>query len=56
MVAAHPREILEKLLKGRAGGQLVRASEIARTVRLLVDDDAGYITRSVISVNGGLDM
>jgi len=25
-------------------------------VQFLVDDDAGYITGSVISVNGGLDM
>jgi acetoacetyl-CoA reductase len=37
-------------------GRLGQASEIARTVQFLVDDDAGYITGSVISVNGGLDM
>jgi len=30
--------------------------EIARAVRFLVDDDAGYITGSVLAVNGGLDM
>jgi len=29
---------------------------IARAVRFLVDDDAGYITGSVLAVNGGLDM
>ncbi len=56
MVAAIPPEVLEKLLKGVPVGRLGHASEIARTVSFLVDDDAGYITGSVISVNGGLDM
>jgi acetoacetyl-CoA reductase len=56
MVAAIPPEVLEKLLKGVPVGRLGQASEIARTVAFLVDDDAGYITGSVISVNGGLDM
>jgi acetoacetyl-CoA reductase len=56
MVAAVPPEVLEKLLKGVPVGRLGQASEIARTVAFLVDDDAGYITGSVISVNGGLDM
>jgi acetoacetyl-CoA reductase len=56
MVAAMPPEVLEKLLKGVPVGRLGQASEIARTVAFLVDDDAGYITGSVISVNGGLDM
>ncbi len=56
MVAAIPPEVLEKLLTGVPVGRLGQASEIARTVQFLVDDDAGYITGSVISVNGGLDM
>jgi acetoacetyl-CoA reductase len=56
MVAAIPPEVLEKLLKGVPVGRLGQASEIARTVQFLVDDEAGYITGSVISVNGGLDM
>lgn len=56
MVAAIPPEVLEKLLKGVPVGRLGQASEIARTVAFLVDDEAGYITGSVISVNGGLDM
>ena len=56
MVAAIPQEVLEKLLKGVPVGRLGQASEIARAVQFLVDDDAGYITGSVISVNGGLDM
>ena len=28
----------------------------ARCRRILVDDDAGYITGAVLAVNGGLDM
>jgi acetoacetyl-CoA reductase len=56
MVAAIPPEVLERLLKGVPVGRLGQASEIARTVAFLVDDEAGYITGSVISVNGGLDM
>ncbi|MFC4943200.1 beta-ketoacyl-ACP reductase [Pseudonocardia sp. GCM10023141] len=56
MVAALPEEVLAKLLKGVPVGRLGQASEIARAVAFLVDDDAGYITGSVISVNGGLDM
>jgi acetoacetyl-CoA reductase len=56
MVAAVPEEVLARLLKGVPVGRLGKASEIARAVQFLVDDDAGYITGSVISVNGGLDM
>jgi acetoacetyl-CoA reductase len=56
MVAAIPPEVLEKLLTGVPVGRLGQASEIARAVQFLVDDEAGYITGSVISVNGGLDM
>jgi acetoacetyl-CoA reductase len=56
MVAAIPEEVLAKLIKSIPVGRLGRASEIARAVQFLVDDDAGYITGSVISVNGGLDM
>jgi acetoacetyl-CoA reductase len=56
MVAAIPEEVLKKLLAGVPVGRLGQAREIARTVQFLVDDDAGYITGSVISVNGGLDM
>ena len=56
MVAAIPEDVLKKLLTGVPVGRLGQASEIARTVQFLVDDDAGYITGSVISVNGGLDM
>ncbi|MET0188857.1 MAG: 3-oxoacyl-ACP reductase family protein [Pseudonocardia sediminis] len=56
MVAAVPEKVLNKLLANVPMGRLGQASEIARTVAFLVDDNAGYITGSVISVNGGLDM
>ncbi|SDG61352.1 beta-ketoacyl-ACP reductase [Pseudonocardia oroxyli] len=56
MVAAVPEEVLQKLLKGVPVGRLGQADEIARAVQFLVDERAGYITGSVISVNGGLDM
>jgi acetoacetyl-CoA reductase len=55
-VAAIPEEELAELIKSIPVGRLGQAGEIARAVQFLVDDDAGYITGSVISVNGGLHM
>ena len=56
MVAAVPKDVLEKVVATIPVGRLGESREIARAVRFLVDDDAGYITGSVISVNGGLEM
>jgi len=56
MVAAIPAEALEKVLAKIPVGRLGQAHEIARAVHFLVDDDAGFITGSVLSVNGGMDM
>jgi acetoacetyl-CoA reductase len=56
MLAAIPEKVLEKLLSGVPVGRLGQAREIARAVQFLLDDDAGYITGSVLAVNGGLDM
>ena len=56
MVAAVPEAALEKIVAKIPVGRLGEASEIARAVQFLVDDDAGFITGSVISVNGGMDM
>jgi acetoacetyl-CoA reductase len=56
MVAAIPREILDKIIAGIPVGRLGQAREIARAVQFLLDDDAGYITGSVVGVNGGLEM
>lgn len=56
MVAAMPQEALDKIVGKVPVGRLGRAAEIARAVQFLIDDDAGYITGSVLSVNGGMDM
>jgi len=56
MVAAVPKDVLDKVVATIPVGRLGQAREIARAVRFLTDDDAGYITGSVISVNGGLEM
>jgi acetoacetyl-CoA reductase len=56
MVAAVPEKAMEKILAKIPVGRLGQADEIARTVQFLVDERAGYVTGSVISVNGGLDM
>lgn len=56
MVAAVPEKALEKIVAKIPMKRLGQADEIARAVSFLVDDKAGYITGSVIAVNGGLDM
>ena len=56
MVAAVPDDILAKVITKIPIGRLGRADEVARAVKFLVDDDAGYITGAVIDVNGGLSM
>lgn len=56
MVAAVPERVLEKIVAKIPVGRLGQAKEVARAVQFLVDDDAGFITGSVISVNGGMDM
>ena len=56
MVAAVPKDVLDKVVATIPVGRLGQAREIARAVQFLVDDDAGYITGSVLSVNGGLEM
>jgi acetoacetyl-CoA reductase len=56
MVAGVSEKALDRILEGIPVGRLGKAREIARAVQFLVDDDAGYITGSVLAVNGGLDM
>jgi acetoacetyl-CoA reductase len=56
MVADVPQETLDRIVEGIPVRRLGKAREIARAVQFLVDDDAGYITGSVLAVNGGLDM
>jgi acetoacetyl-CoA reductase len=56
MVRAVPEAVLEKIIARIPVGRLGHAEDIARTVVFLVADDAGFITGSTISVNGGQHM
>ncbi len=56
MVAAVPANVLEKIIAKIPVGRLGRAEEIARGVVFLVGDDAGFITGSTLSINGGQHM
>ena len=56
MVRAVPPVVLEKIVARIPVGRLGKASEIARTVLFLVDEEGGFITGSTLSVNGGQHM
>jgi acetoacetyl-CoA reductase len=56
MVAAMPEKVIEKVVSDIPLGRLGQPREVARAVQFLLDDDAGYITGSVLCVNGGLEM
>ena len=56
MVAAVPANVLEKIVARVPVGRLGKASEIARGVLFLVEDEAGFITGSTLSINGGQHM
>jgi len=56
MVAAVPPNVLEKIVAKIPVGRLGKADEIARGVLFLVADDAGFVTGSTLSINGGQHM
>ncbi|MBB3764544.1 acetoacetyl-CoA reductase [Sphingomicrobium lutaoense] len=56
MVAAVPDNVLEKIVARIPVNRLGKAEEIARGVAFLVDEDAGFITGSTLSINGGQHM
>ena len=56
MVAAVPQEVLAKIVARIPVGRLGHADEIARAVTFLCSEDAGFITGSTLSVNGGQHM
>ncbi|GIK98914.1 MAG: beta-ketoacyl-ACP reductase [Alphaproteobacteria bacterium] len=56
MVRAVPEEVLKKIVARIPVGRLGKAEEIARGVLFLVADDAGFITGSTLSINGGQHM
>jgi 3-oxoacyl-[acyl-carrier protein] reductase len=51
MIKNLPQEEIQKMVPLR---RLGKPEEVAATVVFLLSEDAGYITRQVISVNGGL--
>jgi acetoacetyl-CoA reductase len=56
MVAAVPAEVLEKIVAKIPVGRLGQATEIARGVAFLCSDEAGFVTGSTLSINGGQHM
>ena len=56
MVAAVPEEVLAKIVARIPVNRLGKAEEIARGVAFLVDEHAGFITGSTLSINGGQHM
>jgi acetoacetyl-CoA reductase len=56
MVAAVPEPVLEKIVAKIPVGRLGSASEIARGVAFLASDNAGFVTGSTLSINGGQHM
>ena len=56
MVQAVPADVLEKIVAKIPVGRLGQASEIARGVAFLCGEDAGFVTGSTLSINGGQHM
>ena len=56
MVAAVPEDVLAKIVARIPVGRLGRADEIARGVTFLCSEDAGFVTGSTLSINGGQHM
>ncbi len=56
MVAAVPPDVLEKIVARIPVGRLGMAQEIARGVAFLSGEDAGFVTGSTLSINGGQHM
>ena len=56
MVGAMPQAVLDAVIEKIPTRRLGRPEEVARVVRFLLEEESGYITGAVFSVNGGLDM
>ncbi len=56
MVAAVPEPVLEKIVAKIPVGRLGQAVEIARGVSFLCSPEAGFVTGSTMSINGGQHM
>jgi acetoacetyl-CoA reductase len=53
MVRAVPANVLEQIISRIPVGRLGKPEEIARAVLFLAADEAGFITGSTLSINGG---
>jgi acetoacetyl-CoA reductase len=53
MVAAVPKEALDKVIAKIPVGRLGEPDEVARVVEFLADPESGFITGQIFSVNGG---
>ena len=56
MVEAMPKAALDAVVEKIPLRRLGRPEEVARVVRFLIEDEAGYITGAIFNVNGGLEM
>ncbi len=56
MVAAVPPDVMTKIVAKIPVGRLGRADEIARGVAFLCSEEAGFVTGSTLSMNGGQHM
>jgi acetoacetyl-CoA reductase len=56
MVAAVPKEALDRVIGKIPVGRLGDADEVARVVEFLADPDSAFITGQIYSVNGGQHM
>ena len=56
MVRAVPEAVLEKIIAKIPVKRLGKPEEIADGVLFLVNDNAGFITGSTLSINGGQHM
>ncbi len=56
MVRAVPEEVLKKIIATIPVGRLGKPEDIAAGVLFLVADDAGFVTGSTLSLNGGQHM
>jgi len=51
-----PADVLQKIVARIPVGRLGHAEEIARGVVFLTAEDAGFVTGSTLSINGGQHM
>ena len=56
MVAAVPQNVLDQIIGGIPVGRLGKAEEIGAAVAYLCSEEAGFVTGSVLTINGGQHM